>query len=114
VGFGSVSGRFHSANSYHYTYGPAVLWSVHGQYFPVKRVAVDLGIDGRHAGADKDTGALADHTGGTVLAAAPGVYLNAMGSTWLFVRGQVPFYKRFRGEQDQLPSVVTGVQYQVR
>jgi hypothetical protein len=53
------------------------------------------------------------NTGGTVLAAAPGVYFNALGGAWLFVRGQIPFYESFRGEQDQLPSVVTGVQYQL-
>jgi hypothetical protein len=114
VGFGSVSGRVHSENGHHYTYGPAALWSVHGQYFPAKRVALDLGIDGRHAGADKDTGAVVENTGGTVIAAAPGVYFNAVGSAWLFVRGQIPFYKRFQGVQDQLPTVITGLQYQVR
>jgi hypothetical protein len=114
VGFGSVSGRVHTANGHDYRYGPAVLWSVHAQYFPVRRVALDLGIDGRHAGADQDAGAAVDHTGGTVLAVAPGVYVEATGSAWLFVRGQVPFIKRFRGEQDQLPSVITGIQYQVR
>jgi hypothetical protein len=114
VGFGSVSGRVHSTNSFQYTYGSAALWSVHGQFFPVKRVALDLGVDGRHAAADTASGAAVENTGGTVIAAAPGVYFNAAGGAWLFVRGQVPFYKRFRGEQDQLPSVVTGVQLQVR
>jgi hypothetical protein len=91
-----------------------VLWSAHGQYFPVKRVAVDLGIDGRHAAADQSDGVAVENTGGTVLAVAPGVYFNATGGAWLFVRSQVPFYKQFRGAQDQLPSVSTGVQYQVR
>jgi hypothetical protein len=114
VGFGTVSGRVHTENGARYTYGSAVLWSVHGQYFPVKRVAVDLGIDGRHAAADRSDGAVVENTGGTVLAVAPGVYFNATGSAWLFVRGQVPFHERLQGEQDQLPSVITGVQYQVR
>jgi hypothetical protein len=114
VGFGSVSGRVHSTNGFHYTYGSAALWSVHGQYFPVKRVAIDLGVDGRHAAADELAGAPVENTGGTVIAAAPGVYFNATGSAWLFVRGQIPFYKSFRGVQDQLPSVITGIQYQVR
>jgi hypothetical protein len=113
LGFASVSGRVHTENGYRYTYGPAVLWSVHGQYFPVKRVALDLGVDGRHAGADRAAGAAVENTGGTVLAAAPGVYVNAVGGAWLFVRGQLPFYRRFRGEQDQLVTVVSGIQYQV-
>ncbi len=114
LGFASLSGRIHTENGYRYSYGSALLWSVHGQYFPVKRLVLDLGVDGRYAVADKDAGATVVNTGGTVLSAAPGVYLNALGGAWLFVRGQIPFYERFRGEQDQLPSVVTGVQYQVR
>jgi hypothetical protein len=114
TGFGSLSGRVHTENGYRYTYGPAALWSVHGQYLPVKRVALDLGVDGRHAGADRSAGAVVVNTGGTVLSAAPGLYVNAVGGAWLFVRGQLPFVKRFRGDQDQLASVTTGVQYQVR
>ncbi len=114
LGFGSVSGRAHSEKGYGYGYGSALLWSVHGQYFPVKRVALDLGVDGRWAAADEDSGRTVANTGGTLLSAAPGVYLDVKGGAWLFVRGQVPFYRRFRGEQDQLPSVVTGIQYRVR
>ena len=113
LGFASLSGRAHSENSYNYTYGSALLWSVHGQYFPTRRVVLDLGLDGRHAAVDKDGGERVVNTGGTVLAAAPGVYFNALGGGWLFVRGQIPFYKSFPGEQDQLASVVTGVQLQV-
>jgi hypothetical protein len=113
VAFASLGGRVHTANGYRYTYGPALLWSAHGQYQPIQRLALDLGIDGRHAWADRDAGELVVNTGGTVLAAAPGVYLDVAGGAWLFVRGQIPFYKRFRGEQDQLPSVITGVQFQI-
>jgi hypothetical protein len=114
LGFASLSGRVHSENGHQYTYGSALLWSVHGQYFPVKRVAVDLGVDGRYAAVDTSAGETVVNTGGTVVSAAPGVYVNAAGGAWLFVRGQIPFYKKFRGDQDQLPSVVTGVQYLVR
>ncbi len=113
LAFASLSGRMHTENGYGYTYGSALLWSVHGQYFPVKRLALDLGIDGRLAAADEHSGGTVVNTGGTVLSAAPGVYFNAVGGAWLFVRGQIPFYKRFLGEQGQLPSVVTGIQYQV-
>lgn len=114
TGFASVSGRVHGANGYRYTYGPALLWSVHGQYLVAKRVALDLGVDGRHAGADRSAGDAVAHTGGTVLAAAPGVYVDAGGGAWLFARVQLPFVKHLRGVQDQLPSVTTGVQYLVR
>ncbi len=113
LGFASLSGRMRTRNGHGYRYGSALLWSVHGQYFPTKRLALDLGVDGRHAAADTDGSEDVVNTGGTVLAAAPGVYLNALGGAWLFVRGQIPFHERFLGKQDQLPSVITGLQYQV-
>jgi hypothetical protein len=113
LAFASLSGRVRTENRFDYRYGSAALWSVHGQYFPSKRVVLDLGLDGRHAAADEEAGESVPNTGGTVLAIAPGVYVNAVGRAWLFVRGQIPVRKAFRGEQDQLPSVVSGVQYQV-
>jgi len=113
LGFASLSGRVRSENGYGYRYGSALLGSIHGQYFPSKRVVLDLGVDGRYAAADKGAGETVVNTGGTVLSIAPGVYLNVAGGAWVFVRGQVPVYKHFRGDQDQLPSVVTGIQYQV-
>lgn len=112
--FASLSGRLHSQNGYGYTYGSALLWSVHGQYFPSGRFAFDLGVDGRYAAADRDPGGAVVNTGGTVLAVSPGVYFQASGPAWLFVRGQLPFYVRFQGDQSQLPSFVSGVQYLVR
>jgi hypothetical protein len=113
LGFASLTGRMHTENGYQYTYGSALLWSAHGQWFPTKRVVLDLGLDGRYAAVDKAAGETVLNTGGTVLSVAPGVYVNASGAAWLFVRGQVPFYKNFRGDQDQLPSIVTGIQYQM-
>ena len=122
LGFASLSYKLRTEATYFdgskYKFGDALLWSVHGQYRPVSRVALDLGIDGRYARADRATeadGALTDgveNTGGTVLAAAPGVYFNAVGSLWLFVRGQIPFYKHLLGEQDVKLSFTTGVQFQ--
>lgn len=113
LAFASLSGRFHTRNDHGYTYGSALLWSAHGQWFPVKRVALDLGLDGRAAAPDRDAGGSVVNTGGTVLSAAPGLYIGVGGGAWLFVRGQLPFVKRFRGDQDQLPSVATGIQYQL-
>ncbi len=113
LAFASLSGRVHTENAHGYRYGAAALWSVHGQYFPAKRLVLDLGVDGRTAAADRRSGAAVPNTGGTVLAIAPGVYANVAGGAWLFVRGQIPLVKDFRGVQDQLPSVVTGVQYQL-
>jgi hypothetical protein len=101
-----------------YKFGDALLWSVHGQYRPLRRLALDLGVDGRYAKADTATdsdGTVEDavgNTGGTLLSAAPGVYFNATGGLWLFVRGQIPFYKHLLGNQDVLPSFTTGIQFQ--
>ena len=102
-----------------YKLGDAVLWSAHGQYRPVTKLALDLGLDGRYAVADRavdSDGTIAarvENTGGTVLSLAPGVYWNALGKSWLFVRSQVPVYKHLFGEQDVKPSFTAGIQYQV-
>jgi hypothetical protein len=123
LAFVAASYRWRTEGTYfdgsRYKFGNALLGSVHGQYQPVRRVALDLGVDGRYAVADRatDPSGVADgavmNTGGTVLSAAPGVYFNATGPLWLFVRGQVPFYKNLFGEQDVLPSFTTGLQYQM-
>jgi hypothetical protein len=123
LAYASFSGRLRSEATYFdsskYKFGDALLWSVHGQYFPVRRLAFDLGIDGRYAWADvatDTTGAVDDavaNTGGTVLSAAPGVYFNTGRGVWLFLRGQIPFVKNLRGDQDVLPSFTTGLQFQV-
>ena len=119
----AVSYRLRTEASYfdgsRYKFGDAVLYSLHGQYRLWPRLAVDLGLDGRTAQADRATGAdgtvttQVGNTGGTVLAAAPGVYVDVAGGAWLFVRAQVPFQKRLRGAQDVLPSFSAGLQYQL-
>jgi hypothetical protein len=123
LAYASFSYRLRTEASYFdgstYKFGDALLWSVHAQYQPTRRLALDLGVDGRYARADRATAPdgsvtdAVDATGGTVLSAAPGLYFNAVGGLWLFVRGQVPFYKNLFGEQDVKPSVVTGLQFQV-
>jgi hypothetical protein len=113
IGSASVSARLHSMNSFHYKYATAAMWSVHGQYRPIARVALDLGVDGRWAGQDRDELGLVDHTGGTVLAIAPGAYFHVGGGLWLSARAQLPFYTDLVGNQSIGPTVVAGMQYQV-
>lgn len=123
MGFASASYRLRTEARYfdrsRYRFGDAVLWSVHGQYRPVQRLALDLGVDGRHAWADHavDAGGTVtprvEATGGTVLSVAPGVYVRALGELWLFARAQVPLVKRLRGEQDVLTTFDAGLQVQV-
>jgi hypothetical protein len=123
MGFTSLSYRLRTEATYvdhsKYKFGDAVLWSVHGQYRPVRKLALDLGLDGRYAVADRavdPVGAVTDrveNTGGTVLELAPGVYFNAWGAAWLFVRSQVPVYQHLFGEQSVKPSFTAGFQVQV-
>jgi hypothetical protein len=123
MSFASLSYRLRTEARYfdasRYKFGDAVLWSVHEQYRPVQRVALDLGLDGRTARADRAVDAdgtvtsAVENTGGTVVSVAPGVYLRTAGELWLFARSQVPVYQRLRGEQDVKPSFTAGVQYQL-
>jgi hypothetical protein len=113
MGYASATGRVRTANSFDYRYGNALLWSVHGQYRPIARFALDVGVDGRHAAADRQAGAAVANTGGTVLAVSPGVYWNAAGPVWLAVRAQLPFHSDLLGQQSVGPTVVAGVQYLV-
>lgn len=122
VAFASFSYRLRTEATYadasRYKFGDALLWSLHGQYLLGQRLALDLGVDGRYAWADRAVdpdGAVTagvPNTGGTVLSAAPGVYFKAGGGVWLFARGQVPFYQRLLGAQDVRPTVVTGLQFE--
>lgn len=107
----SVSGRLHSTNSFQYRYGSALLWSVHGQYQPMRRLALQLGVDGRWASRDEDAVGPVDHTGGTVLALAPGAYWNVAAGFWLTLRAQIPFLTRLNEIQEVGPTVVAGIQY---
>ena len=123
LGFASLAVRYRTEASYfdgtRYKFGDALLWSVHGQYLLGHRVALDLGLDGRAAAADRmvdPDGTVTPrvgNTGGTVWSVAPGVYADVAAGIWLFARGQVPVVQRLRGEQDVKPTVTVGVQYLV-
>jgi hypothetical protein len=122
--FASISYRYRTGASYadpsgtfRYQFGDSFLWSVHGQHLVARRVAFDVGLDGRRASRDQETdpdGTVGHvgNTGGTVLSLAPGVYVRAVGTGWLFVRGQIPVYKHLFDRQDVKPSAVAGVQVQ--
>jgi hypothetical protein len=118
--FASLTGRLRTTSALGYQYGNALLWSVHGHYFLARSLVLAAGVDGRHAAADVQHPAAnpshghagtIDDTGGTVLAASPGVYWNASGPFWLVMRGQIPFWSDLRGVQSVGPTVVAGVQY---
>jgi hypothetical protein len=122
LAFANVSYRVRTEASYFdgtkYKFGNAALWSVHGQYRPTRRLALDLGIDGRYAARDKQTNELGEvnpavySTGGTLLSAAPGVYFEAGAGIWLFARGQIPFATKLYDQQKVYPGFTTGLQFQ--
>lgn len=121
TGFLAASWRWRTEASYfdgtRYKFGDALLGSLHVQYQAGRRWVLDLGLDARHAAADRatdETGAVEPevvNTGGTVVALAPGVYFNPGGGIWLFARAQLPVLKDLYGEQDVKPSATVGLQY---
>jgi hypothetical protein len=124
TGFASLSYRWRTQGSYFdgskYKFGDALLWSVHGQYLLARRVALDLGLDGRDAKADRAVDpdgtvtSAVGNTGGTLWSVAPGVYVDASAGFWVFLRGQIPVVKNLAGEQDVKPSFTVGIQYQLQ
>ncbi len=123
MAFAAVSYRVRTEASYpdgsRYRFGDALLWSVHAQYRPVDRLALDLGLDGRDARADRavDPGgtviASVENTGGTVLSVSPAVYGRMTQSLWLFVQAQLPVVQHLLGEQEVKPTFTGGLQLQV-
>jgi hypothetical protein len=111
-GFATASGRYRTRNSYGYRYGEALVWSVQAQLQPLPWLAAVLGVDGRAAAADRDSGATVANTGGLVLAAAPGLHFNVAKGGWLFARAQIPFYTRLLGEQTVGPVWTAGIRYE--
>ena len=111
-GFASASGRYRTQNSYGYRYGEAIVWSIQAQFQPLSWLVAALGVDGRAAAADEDSGETVPDTGGLVLAAAPGLHFNVAKGAWLVARAQIPFYSRLLGEQTVGPVWTAGVRYE--
>jgi hypothetical protein len=109
----AVSGRTWTTGPGGFRYGSAALWSLHAQVRLVDRLALELGLDGRHAAADRDEGDTVSHTGGTVVALAPGVFWNPAGQIWLEARAQIPVLENLNGDQRTGPVFVTGMRFEV-
>jgi hypothetical protein len=112
-GYAGVWGLYRSVNSYGYRFGPALLWTVAGQYQPLDWLAVALAVDGRVAGSDVQDGVDVGSTGGFVLAAAPAAYVNLFPGGWLFAKAQLPFATSLNGVQTIGPVVTAGLRYEV-
>jgi hypothetical protein len=109
----SVGGRWRTPNEAGYRFGGALTWTLHGQWRPARRVALDLGLDARHAAPDRDGDDAVPHTGGSLVAVAPAVHLRMAGGLWLSARAQVPVASRLNGTQEVGPVFVAGFSYEV-
>jgi hypothetical protein len=106
--------RTHTANAYEYRYGDAVLGTARVELRPWERVAFGIGVDGRWAAHDVQSGERQQNTGGGLLALTPGATANVFGELWLVARVQVPVGTWLHGRQHFGPTVLLSVQYQVR
>jgi hypothetical protein len=109
----SLSGRTHTTNSDGYRYGGALLWTLQGQWTPLRWLAVGLGVDGHQGGRDILASARVPNTGGLVLWASPSAYVNVTGRLWATLRAQRPFLTSLVGDQTVGSVVTAGLQYTV-
>lgn len=106
----SAAERLQTGNGAGYHRGNSLVWSLHGQWGTATRLAVDLGIDGRHAAPDGQYGQAVANTGGTILAFAPALYLDLGGPIWFEVRGEIPLLTHLFGSQNVGPGAVAGLE----
>jgi hypothetical protein len=107
----SLTGKTHTTNAYGYHYGSALMWSARTTYLVKDWLGFVVGVDGRYATRDTADGDPQLNTGGTLLAAVPGVSVRLWEGTWLLARAQLPFYAKLYGTQTVGPVVSASVQY---
>jgi hypothetical protein len=107
----SFSGRTHNTNAQGYRYGGALLWTVQGQWSPLRWLAAGFGLDGHHGSQDLQDGVTVPNTGGMVIWASPSLFLNVYGKLWATLRAQVPIATSLIGDQSVSPVATAGVQY---
>ena len=110
----TFTGRYRTTNSYGYQFGAAVLFSLTGRYQLFEPVSVSLGLDGRYAVQDNDSGNTQVNTGGFLLAATPGVMWNIFDGLWLQAQVQLPIATKLYGVQSVGPVVTVGLQFVLR
>ena len=108
--FLSTTYRTHTTNSYDYRFGDAMQWSALGQWRPWDRAAFVFGAEGRFSRHDVSAGTTQDNTGGTVIAASPGLMLGITDDLWVHARVQIPFVTHLFGEQSVGPTWLVMVQ----
>lgn len=91
--------RAYTENHYGYRYGEAALWNAVGQWAVAERFAFGLGLSGRYAVRDRQSGETQANTGGFVVQAVPGLAFGITSKLWLKARAELPFVRQLFGEQ---------------
>jgi hypothetical protein len=110
----TFTGRYRTTNAYGYQFGAAVLFSLTGRYQLFEPFSVSLGLDGRYAVQDTQSGNTQVNTGGFLLAATPGVMWNIFDGFWLQAQVQLPIATKLYGVQSIGPVVTVGLQFVLR
>ena len=111
---GTLTGRYRTTNTYGYRFGGAVLFGLGARYRLIEPFYVSLGLDGRFAVRDNNSGVTQLNTGGFLLAVTPGLMWNLFGGLWLQAQAQLPVATHLYGVQSVGTVVTVGLQFVVR
>ncbi|MEW6777624.1 MAG: hypothetical protein AB1405_15105, partial [Bdellovibrionota bacterium] len=112
LAYASVQGLFPSGTGFEQLdAGEALVGTLTGQYAFNYKFAVQLGLDSRWTQKNEFGGTPDPDSGGSLLALAPGVTWSPVEDLLVSVSGQIPVAKNLNGEQDEGPSVLGGIIY---
>jgi len=107
--YASLMGRWNGTNRHGYRYGDVALANFAYQHEVATYLAGVLELNARDARIDRDAGAMADNTGGSVLYVTPRLQWQATQALVLRLGLQIPVAQRLLGDQREHANVVTGL-----
>jgi hypothetical protein len=110
---GSLYYRYNGKNDYQYQYGRAVLYNLGVQHRISGFLFGTLQLNGRHAARDRENGDLVEHTGGTVIYAAPGLRYGLTQRVSLTANLQIPVYQKLYGVQSEKVVLNSGFSFEL-
>jgi hypothetical protein len=110
---GSVYYRYNGKNDYGYQYGRAVLYNVGVQHRISGFLFGTIQMNGRHAAQDIENGDKVEHTGGTVIYAAPGLRYGLTPRVSLTTNLQIPMYQKLYGVQSEKVVLNSGFSFEI-
>lgn len=108
-GYASLYYRLNGTNDIDYRMGSALLFNLGLQRQLTKRLALSLQANGRIAERDNHNGFDVEHTGGTVLFAAPGGSYRLASSLSLYATVMIPALEELNDVQDEKVSFTGGL-----